>query len=186
MAEAETKTTAEAETSEAETVETEPEAPEVENARLRDELARVRAEAAAHRHEKQEARDELDRIRREHETEQERLVREAEERGRAEAEAEYRETVAANELKLVANAVIAKAAGRFADPEDAVLYLPLEKLVAETDERKRGALIEKYLAELLERKPHLANGTGSRQPLVAQGGRSERPARPNERSWLRR
>jgi hypothetical protein len=150
-------------------------------------IERLTGEATTHRHARRNAEQELERIRREHETEQDRVVREAEERGRAAAQAEHTDVVAGYERRLATERIRGKAAGRFADADDAVRLLDLDRLLAETDERRREQAVDKALGELLEQKPYLATGrSGAPPPLITQGGRSQPPdGRPRERSWLR-
>jgi flagellar biosynthesis/type III secretory pathway protein FliH len=155
----------------------------------------ARSEAAAYRHERNELRqraqtaeERLQALEREHESEQEKLVREAEERGRQEGQAEVDKLTADFQRQLATMAIKAKAADRFNDANDAVAALreagTLDDLLSEPDERKRDQAVDKALADLLEAKPYL--GRGERRPLVTQGGRSEQPnGRPRERSWLR-
>lgn len=157
--------------------------------RARRAVERANTEAAAFRHELMELRSAHEQLQRKHESEQERIVREAEQRGRAAAQAEHTETVQGYERALVTAAVEARAAGRFNDPADAVLNLSVDDLVAETDPRKRTDRIDKALTDLLTAKPYLARTGNGRPPvLVTQGPRSdERTGRPRdrERSWLR-
>ncbi|HKE75083.1 MAG TPA: hypothetical protein VKB57_15780 [Acidimicrobiales bacterium] len=145
---------------------------------------RANTEAARFRHEARRAEEQLQALQREHETEQERLVREAEDRGRQEGQAEVERITADFQRQLATMAIKAKAADRFNDAADAVLHLPLDELLAIDNEATRDQAVDKALADLLEAKPYL--GRGERRPLVTQGGRSEQPnGRPRERSWLR-
>jgi len=154
-------------------------------------VERANSEAAAFRHELREAKEtarqaieRLGAVERSHESEQDRAVREAEERGRSAAQAEIDELRAGYERQLAISAIKARAAGRFADPDDAVRLLALDELLAEPDQQRRDQQVEKALTDLLEAKPYLARET--RRPLVTPGGRSEPPnGRPRERSWLR-
>lgn len=156
-------------------------------------VERANTEAARFRHdlrETQQARqaveERLQTLEREHETEQERVVREAEERGRSEGKAEVDRITADFERRLATMAIKAKAADRFADADDAVRLLPLDDLLAESDEQTRDRKVDKALADLLEQKPYLGRDSNGRRPLVTQGGRSDQPGgRPRERSWLR-
>src|SRR5262245_37788369 len=146
---------------------------------------RANTEAARFRHEARRAEEQLQALQREHETEQERVVREAEERGRQQGQAEVEKITADFERRLATMAIKAKAADRFNDPDDAVLHLPLDELLAIENEKARTNAVDKALEDLLTAKPYLGRGDG-RRPLVTQGGRSEQPnGRPRERSWLR-
>lgn len=150
-------------------------------------------EAASYRHQLRTAqqaaateRERREQLEREHESEQQRLVREAVERDR-EAEAGKRDELTAGyERQLAIAAVERKAAGVFADPGDVIRLLPLEDILAETDPRRRDTLIDKLLSKFAQDKPYLLREQTPRPPLVTQGARSERQdGKPRERSWLR-
>ncbi len=154
--------------------------------RANTEAARFRHELRTSQEQAEQANARLTRLEREHESEQERVIREAEERGHASAQGEIDKLRASYERQLATLAIKARAADRFADPDDAIRLLPLDELLAEPDERTRDQRIDKALADLLEAKPYLARDQARRPPLVTQGGRSEQPnGRPRERSWLR-
>jgi hypothetical protein len=145
---------------------------------------RARSELAA----EVERREQLERAR---ESDAERAVREAREEERQRLTAEHdqaREGERREHRHAIATlAIKAHAAGKFADPDDAVRLLPLEELLAIEDERDRERAVDEALDKLLEAKPYLARASGPRPPLVTPGARSgERPnGRPRERSWLR-
>jgi hypothetical protein len=142
-------------------------------------------EAARYRHELRETQERLTRLERERETEQERRDREVGERERAAGRSERDDEVAGLRREVATGSIRVRAAGRFADPEDAVRMIDLDSLLAEQDERKRAELVDKALEDLLKSKPYLARER-ERGPLVTQGGRSTPPdGRPRERSWLR-
>ena len=142
-------------------------------------------EAARHRHEAREARERLQTLERERETEQERRDREISERERAAGRAERDDEVAGLRRQIATGDIRVRAAGRFADPEDAVRMLDVDSLLQETDEGKRSQLVDAALTELLRSKPYLARES-ERGSLVTQGARSASPTgRPRERSWLR-
>lgn len=139
--------------------------------RANNQAATRRRELASVR-EQLDARDrELQELRQAHESEQEKAVREAEERGALQAT----QTLAPRLLE--ADLAIA-AAGRLRDPQDAAGLLPRETLdallrVEETSERRK--LADAAIADLLEAKPYLAtdDANGSKGGgLVTQGGRS--------------
>lgn len=153
--------------------------------RARQLIERANNNAAGYRHELRETQERLERLQREHESASERTLREAEERGRAAAQAEHEPIVAGYERQLATAAIRAQAASRFADPDDAVRLLDLDALLAERDESKRASAVDAALGELLKSKPYLAREK-ERGSLVTQGGRSQPPdGRPRERSWLR-
>lgn len=151
-------------------------------------VERANAEAAARRREIRQLEQqleqhtaELERHRRESETESERLVREAEQRGRDTASAEY-------ERRLATSAVIAGAAGRLRDPADAAAHLDVDAIAAAKPD-DQPALITRLLDDLLTAKPYLAldatnGGSGA---LVSQGGRSQPPGSSpgTPDAWLR-
>jgi hypothetical protein len=142
-------------------------------------------EAATYRTKMRTAQTELERMQRERETEQERRDREVGERERAAGRAERDDEVASLRREVATGSIRVRAAGRFADPEDAVRMLDLDALLAEQDDRKRAELVDAALTKLLEAKPYLARKR-ERGPLVTQGGRSQAPdGRARERSWLR-
>lgn len=162
--------------------------------RLVDLFEHKNSEAAMRRRELRDAqealqreRDQREQLEREHESEQQRVVREAEDRGREAAAGERDELAATYDRKLAIAAIERNAAGKFADPSDAVRLLPLDELLSETDERKRDSRVEQALIKLLESKPYLAREPTPRPPLVTQGPRSEQrqDGRQRERSWLR-
>ena len=149
-------------------------------------VERANSQAAAFRHELRSAQQAYERLQRQHESEQERAIREAEERGRQAAQADTNRIVAEYERRLATAAIRARAAGGFADPDDAVRMLDLDQLLAERDERRREQQVDKALAALLEAKPYLARERERAGVLISQGGRSQPPdGRPRERSWLR-
>lgn len=153
---------------------------ELDSARA--DVARLHSENAGRRHRERELEERFEQLQREHETEQQRHDREIEERVRAQLSADHERELAAIRRERLADRVKIRAAGKFADPDDAPFYVDLDALA--TAENPDEA-IDKQLADVLERKGHLAARNGGRQPLVSQGPRSERPARPNERQWLR-
>jgi len=155
-------------------------------------IERLSGETSKRRHaqreaerERDEAREQLEALQRKHESEQDRRDREAEDRGRKAAQAEHEQQLSAVRREALVERIKAKTGGRFADADDVPLYLDVDRLAQEQDAGRRDQQIDKALADLLERKPHLA----ARQPsgvLISQGGRSQPPdARPRERSWLR-
>lgn len=149
-------------------------------------VERANNEAGARRKELQEARQALEDLQRRHETEQQRAIREAEERGRSAGRTERDDEVAGVRRESATFAIKARAADRFADPDDAVRLLPLDELLGEPDAAKRDAAVDRALDELLTAKPYLGREQRPPQPLVSQGGRSDAPnGRPRERSWLR-
>jgi hypothetical protein len=142
-------------------------------------------EAATWRNRARETRDELERMQRERETDAERQNRETAERERAAGRADRDDEVAGLRRQVATADIRVRAAGRFADADDAVRMLDLDALLAERDDAKRAGLVDQALEALLKAKPYLAREK-ERGPLVTQGGRSTAPdGRPRERSWLR-
>jgi hypothetical protein len=148
-------------------------------------VERANSDAARSRHDLRRAQAELERIQRDHESEQERAIREAEERGRTAELEERAQIVAGYERRLAIEVVRARAGVRFADPDDAVAMLDLDALLAEQDPARRAQKVDQALEKLLEEKPYLGKDGRGRGPLVTQGGRSGEATRPRERSWLR-
>ena len=150
------------------------------------------SEAAARRHELTEARQaladrerQLTELRQQQESDQERLVREAEERGATQRESELAPRILEADLAIAA-------AGRLRDPQDAVgLLSPAarEELLGIADTSARRSRAVTLIGELVEAKPYLGlEEKNDRQgPLVTQGGRSRQPSRvegtPDD--WLR-
>jgi len=159
-------------------------------------IENANAEAASFRSQLREAEERnkateerLAKLEKEHESEQERAVREAQEKGREEAKAESDKAAADYERRIAMLRIESAAAGSFADPHDAVSLLPLDDLLSERDEASRDKKVEAALAKLLEEKPYLAaNGSasGKRPPLVTQGARGSGEGRSKERSWIKR
>jgi hypothetical protein len=144
---------------------------------LRAEVVQHRRKARAAEQVADELRAEAERRRQESESEQERTVREAVEAERERLTAEFATERLQNRLR-------ARAAGRLADPEDAVTHLA-GTVAPDTDD----AGIDQALADLLEHKPYLspANGEGERGQLVTQGVRSQPPGRTEQSpdAWIR-
>lgn len=147
-------------------------------------IERANSQAARFRREARSSTDELERFRREQETEREKELREAEERGFAKA------------APLIASAELAvAAAGKLRDPAVAVKLLTdaqRDSLLAATDETERRKRAGELVGELLEAHPYMAveNGNGDRREgsLVTQGARSGQrpeagPTSPD--AWLR-
>lgn len=145
------------------------------------------SEAAARRKELRETQEKLEAMARQNESDQERAVREAEERGAASKQQEIERLQAEHARELVLLSIRAKAAERFADPDDVVRLLgDTDEIVSVEDERARAVRITQALDQLAESKPYLLRQNGERPPLVSQGGRSDAPGtRTRERSWLR-
>jgi hypothetical protein len=156
-----------------------------DNARML--VERANSEAAAMRHNLRESQAALEALQRKHESEQEKMIREAEDRGRQAANVDYQQAITGYERRLAEFAIVARAAERFNDPGDAVLNLAVDEIVAETDQQRRYEKIDKALTTLLEQKPYLGRTSiVPRQPLVTQGGRSEPPnGKSRDRQWLR-
>jgi hypothetical protein len=156
-----------------------------DNARML--VERANSEAAAMRHSLRENQAALEALQRKHESEQEKMIREAEERGRKAANVDHEQTITGYERRLAEFAIHARAAERFNDPGDAVLNLSVDEIVAETDPQRRNEKIDNALTTLLEQKPYLGRSAPPpRQPLVTQGGRSEPPnGKSRDRQWLR-
>jgi uncharacterized membrane protein YccC len=161
-----------------------------ENARRLVEAARrdaadARSESATHRRLAKEAEDARAKLARQHESEQERRDRETEERIRAAVAGEYEPQLTALRLENLDERIKVRAAGRFADPDDAPLYVDRTAL-AGVEPGKRDAAIDRALADVLERKAHLGLAQSTPGLLVSQGARSQQPdGRAERRSWLR-
>ena len=106
-------------------------------------------------------RAELEELKSASQSEQEKAIDKARKEAAKEATAE----VTSGFQKRVLNAEIkAQAAGRFADPDDAVRLLDLDDTeVFDAEGEVQTATLQKALDDLLERKPHLA---AERQPQV--------------------
>ena len=83
---------------------------------------------------------------------------------RVRAEAEPAAITKAN-TRILRAEVRAAAAGRFADPEDALAFLDLSQFEVDEDGAVEGDDIRAALDDLLARKPHLAAQGGARTPL---------------------
>jgi hypothetical protein len=151
--------------------------------KLKAEAVKTRRELRAAQKVADELREEAERRRQESESEQEKAIREAVEAERARLTEEYASERLHNRLRI-------RAAGRLADPEDAVLHLGSELKPDASDEE-----IDEALGRLLEHKSYLAAGSGNgpggeerRRELVSQGPRSGPPGRGSESpdDWLRR
>lgn len=146
---------------------------------LKAEAVKSRRELRAAQKVADELREEAERRRQESESEAEKAIREAVETERERLTAEYATERLHNRLRL-------RAAGRLADPEDAVLHLGSELNADASD-----AEIDEALSKLLESKSYLGSGNGSggerRRELVSQGPRSGTPSRSEESpdDWLR-
>lgn len=103
-------------------------------------------------------------------------------KARAEAARETEQAVTARFTGLLLrSAVVARAAGSFADPEDA-LTVDLDGLALGEDGGVDTAEVDRRLAELLERKPHWRKPSGPRFGNVGQGGQdSAAPMDPRQR-----
>lgn len=147
---------------------------------LKAEAVKARRELRAAQKVADELREEAERRRQENESENERAIREAVEAERERLVAEYATERLHNRLRL-------RAAGRLADPEDAVLHLG-----SELDPDSSNEDIDDALGRLLESKTYLGtepNGHGEeRRGLVSQGPRSGQPGRTEKTpdDWLRR
>jgi hypothetical protein len=160
---------------------------------VREWIELANAEAAARRHdvvranEKLSGREqELEELRKAHESEQERVVREAEERGKQAAAGEYAPRLLEADLAIAA-------AGRLRDPQDAVGLISSEarqELLELRDREARRKRADAVIEELLEAKPYLAaeRSDDRGKGLVTQGARSSGwPSRSatNPDEWLR-
>lgn len=127
-----------------------------------------RAKDAAARAEKAEA--ELEKLRNASKSDQEKALDEARKQGATETAAQFRDRIKRAEIRALA-------AGKFADPEDAIKLLELDDDDIFDDEGEvQTSALKTALEDLLERKPHLA-ATASRKPAGdADGGKGSGPA----------
>ena len=150
---------------------------------LRREAIKHRREARAAQTAADEVRAELERLRVERESDQERAVREAVEEARREEAAKW-------DRRLLEAEVAVRAAGKLADPSDAVHLLPVDDLLAEPEPDARQRKIDEALSDLIEAKPYLAAANGPARPatgLVTQGTRSKPPVSGDASAddWIR-
>jgi hypothetical protein len=146
-------------------------------------IAALKAEAADYRRRLRQAESERDDAKTASMSEQERAVAEAEKRGRQAAEAEHGR-------RLLEAQIRAAAAGKLRDPDDAIRYLDVDKLL-ELDERDRD--LDKAVATLIEQKSYLAADTNGATPTTgvrSQGARTQpggtRAADSDGSEWLRK
>lgn len=154
---------------------------------VRELLDRANGEAKQRRLHERQLEEELARRDRERETEQERIIREAKQEAIAEKDAEIDALKKEHLREQVKSRLIAAAAGKLRDPNDAAAYIDPAQIVDEDDDAKRETLITERIAKLVKDKPYLAAETsGPRPPLVAQGARTgQSSARPQGHRWLR-
>ena len=109
---------------------------------------------------------EFDRLAEERKTELERAVdaakKDAEKAVRGEVESTWKS-------RLVRSEVRAAAAGKLADPEDAVRFLELDKLEVDQEGNLDQKAVAAAIAELLEKKPYLA-ADGTRRRVDPDAG----------------
>jgi hypothetical protein len=141
----------------------------------------LRAAQAAH----DETRKELEQLRAENESSQEKAVREAVEAARSEEAQRWAH-------KLLEAEVAVRAAGKLADPGDAIRLLAVDDLLSEQDEQARAKKVDQALDDLLEAKPYLAANGQTRERstggLITQGARSTQApkAEGSPDDWFRR
>jgi hypothetical protein len=147
-------------------------------------IAALSTEAGDYRRKLRKAELELERVQTEGLSEQERVVAEAELRGRQAAEAEHGRRLLEAQLR-------AAAAGKLQDPADALRYLDLEALLdEELDDRELAKRVDRLVVE----KPYLAvaNGDagGKRVGVRSQGARTApggtKEADADGSAWLRK
>lgn len=94
---------------------------------------------------------------------------------------EARQHVQAFRQRAVRAEVRAQAASEFADPDDAAAFLDLDSFVGDNGEIDTDS-IRQGLAELLQRKPHLAKDAGPRAPRPdrTQGSSGNANRTPNK------
>lgn len=145
-------------------------------------IERANAQAARFRREARAATDELASFKKQSETETEKQLREAEERGFARAIP-----------MLVDSEMAIAAAGKLRDPGVAsslVDQATREELAGMSDPADRRARCKELVDDLLEKYPYMAvgqDGNGKTDKLVTQGGRSRAPAGSAQSpdAWLR-
>ena len=146
----------------------------------------LRSEAAALRRRLRSSEQEIEKLKRAGMDDQERVVAEAEARGREAAEQAFSRRTLEAEIR-------AAAAGKLQDPADAIRYLDVDELLKQDDSDRE---LPKAIAKLVEDKPYLAvPATDDRQssrgvPRTSQGARSGpgdgQSADKDGSAWLRK
>lgn len=116
-------------------------------------LARMKAERQAARAEARKAKAEADALRTELAMKDKPADEQALEAAKAEARLEA--TTAANK-RILRSELKALATGKLADPSDAALYINLDDFTVDDDGEVDSDALSEAIAELLEKKPHLA------------------------------
>lgn len=80
--------------------------------------------------------------------------------------------------RILRSEIRAAAAGKLADPADALAYLPLDTFEVSADGEVDSEAISEAISDLLERKPYLAAQTGPRFPANDAGATRNGSARP--------
>jgi hypothetical protein len=143
----------------------------------------LKTEAGDYRRRLRNAETELEKLKTAALGDQERAVAEAKAEGKREAAAEHGR-------RLLEAQIRAAAAGKLRDPDDAIRYLDVDKLL-ELDERDRD--LDKAVATLIEQKSYLAADTNGATPTTgvrSQGARTQpggtRAADSDGSEWLRK
>lgn len=133
---------------------------------------KLRKENATYRSRAKEAEGKVEKLETEAMTAQEKAIEAAKKEARAEVESVYKRRLGEQKVK-------AQAAGEFADPDDALRHLDLDKLDLDDD-----YAIGEALLKLLKDKPYLA--AESRKPTeIDQGPRGKQTAAATGSDWLR-
>lgn len=119
---------------------------------------------------------EFDKLSEAQKTELERAVdttrRETEEAVRTERDGHWRGILLRSEVRVAA-------AGKLADPEDAIRFLDLDSLEVDDDGRLDEKKVASAIEKLVEKKPYLAAANGSRRPTDFDAG-ARTPAKSGE------
>lgn len=141
-------------------------------AKLREALRRERAEKRAEKTRAKTLESERDNLKAQTQTAEEKALNDAKKSGAEETEAKYRPL-------LVAAGVRALAAGKLADPADAVVHLDLSSIelddTGSVDPKAVGGLIDGLLAA----KPYLAGTAAKRTPPPGAGDQGHRTPAEN-------
>lgn len=132
-------------------------------------LVREREAAAEARREAAAVKAELETLRAAHQTDQEKALTAARAEGAAEVSAKFANQVLLSEIRVAA-------AGKLADPTDAVRLLDLTKFTVAADGTVDVTAITSAIDALVQSKPYLAAGKSPAAPGSGDQGRRGNPA----------